>query len=962
MGKDDRDSGAALPGQTLLDSALPRDVLPSDPGSRALRARLANKLFAESRSAPKLGRFEILRMLGKGGLGVVYSARDPELDRIVALKVLHAPGLQSLQRRQLRREAQALARLNHPNVVAVYEVGETEDADPTVFIAMEYVEGETLQDRQDRTDDNDLSDIVEAYRQAGRGLAVAHTRGIVHRDFKPANVLIGTDGRVRVADFGLARGASADMHATPPSKQHRGDQAPTLTGFAGTPQFMAPEQFREEPADTRADQFSFCVAFYQALFGVFPYTVEQLRRAEQEPPPVREAARRGRPELKKTLLRGLELDPDDRFQNIESLLSELDLVPQKKRRRVFMMWGGAAALVSAGALAMSEPEASLCAEPAETIDKTWNEDRRSSVESAFANRDEPFARDVGASLIEGFDRYADDWMDDRRAACSRSSGDAATATGPEDLALSCLDRARANFHASIDFVSRPALEQALVVSSEEILRGLDDPRDCLSPRSGRRAEAVGPSKQGRLDRRLHTAQLLYVSARYNSSAEEAEATVRESRESGSGETEALALLLLARLERAAYRVEAAESRLFAALALAQAQELPEVGAAAWLELTMVAASDRESEKEAKRWLAMAAAAVERAGKTSERRAELEQARGEVLLLGGQLSSAGAAFDLAVVILESDPSAQPDRLASALVRRANVYSADGRPSLASPLYDRALEIRRSRVGAEHPAVAAIEFDLGLDAIESGELRRAEALLEHVLEVESATLGGRSLRHAKTALALSMVAMAEGRVHEALPRAIVADEVLRSVLPVGHTERLSGLLMRATLELASGDYEASLASHSEALEEYERGSPTDAFPLRNNLGWLAEVTGNRSLAEEHSNAALELLPPGDPRRAYPLVTLGAVALDKGRLAVSVELLEEALLVGEPIRADDPALLPETRWRLAVALASLGGDAKRTQQLAEAALNDVAEISQSELATRQLTTVLGRARQSP
>ncbi len=236
-------------------------------------------------AGPAIGRFLVGGVLGQGGMGVVMRARDPELGRDVAIKLLQ-PGQRGLAGLRLGREAQAMAKLSHPNVVNVYDVGEHDGA---MYIAMELVEGSTLRAwRQAAT--RTWREVLAMYVAAGRGLAAAHAAGLVHRDFKPDNVLVGADGRPRVTDFGLV---AADGRAVE-SGDTRGaalDANLTVQGSVlGTPAYMAPEQWRGETVDPRTDQFAFCVALWEALHGERPFegeTTAVVRQAILDGAPVR---------------------------------------------------------------------------------------------------------------------------------------------------------------------------------------------------------------------------------------------------------------------------------------------------------------------------------------------------------------------------------------------------------------------------------------------------------------------------------------------------------------------------------------------------------------------------------------------------------------------------------------------------------------------------------------------------
>ncbi|MCW5809060.1 MAG: serine/threonine protein kinase, partial [Deltaproteobacteria bacterium] len=275
-----------------------------------------------------LGRFNILDILGAGGMGIVLAAYDPHLDRKVAIKILRTRGMSQGRREReaarLLREARALAQLSHPHVVTVYDAGTIDDH---VFIAMEYIAGQTLRSWL-LAAPRSVDEILEVYVKAGRGLAAGHAVGVIHRDFKPDNVLVGHDGRVRVIDFGLAQpprrddadvsaaGAAARAPSTPNDE--------TAGALFGTPTYMAPEQHDRAEIDGRTDQFAFCVALYEALYKRLPFDgatyyelVANVTSGELRPPP--EDA--GVPKRVASVLgRGLARDPARRFPSMDALL------------------------------------------------------------------------------------------------------------------------------------------------------------------------------------------------------------------------------------------------------------------------------------------------------------------------------------------------------------------------------------------------------------------------------------------------------------------------------------------------------------------------------------------------------------------------------------------------------------------------------------------------------------------
>ena len=340
-----------------------------DPSDTPLALRLQKRevlarLFGEAQESTRVGRYALLRRIGAGGMGVVYSAYDDELDRKVALKLVAIDRLGAATVARVRREAQALARLSHPNVVHVYEVGEAEGH---AFVAMEFVAGQTLRAYQEAPE-RSAEELLGVYAQAGRGLAAAHAAGLIHRDFKPDNALLGEDGRVRVVDFGLARlfdhreaeaagvpsetvseghpPAAVDELAQPP------DRLTASGALVGTPAYMSPEQLRGGEADARSDVFSFCAALYEALYGARPFAgadVAALRRAIEGGTIA--APVHGRdlpPQLREALIRGLAADPADRWPDMEALLDALG--ESKPERRWLALVIAAAVLVAAAAL------------------------------------------------------------------------------------------------------------------------------------------------------------------------------------------------------------------------------------------------------------------------------------------------------------------------------------------------------------------------------------------------------------------------------------------------------------------------------------------------------------------------------------------------------------------------------------------------------------------------------------
>ncbi len=313
--------------------------------AQTVLADVKERLFGQgAEDRPTMGRFQVLRRIGSGAMGVVFEGYDPDLDRRVALKMLRPEiaARRALQgRSRMLREAQALARLRHPHVTMVYEVG-TDDASGALFIAMELVEGRTLR-RWLRSRPRSWGEIVRVFLQAGRGLAAAHRGGVVHRDFKPDNLIIDDEGDARVVDFGLARSTGLAELLPTLDDAESGAIAVDLTctgAVIGTPAYMAPEQFGGGRVLPASDQFSFCVTLFEALYGRRPFPgndLPSLQRSLLGGEPV--GPRRGVPRrLYRVLRRGLDIDPRQRYPDMDALLDALQACVGKRRTGRSLAW------------------------------------------------------------------------------------------------------------------------------------------------------------------------------------------------------------------------------------------------------------------------------------------------------------------------------------------------------------------------------------------------------------------------------------------------------------------------------------------------------------------------------------------------------------------------------------------------------------------------------------------------
>ncbi|MFT3696999.1 MAG: serine/threonine-protein kinase [Kofleriaceae bacterium] len=446
---------------------------------------------SEIHHGSKIGRFIVTGELGSGGMGVVYSAHDRELDRRVALKVLRAAAATEEERMRMLREGQAMARVTHPNVITVYEVGVEGNL---VFLAEELLDAGTLGswlDKQQRGE----KDIVDKFIAAGHGLAAAHKAGLVHRDFKPDNVLLGKDGRVRVSDFGLARALGPDEENLPAATRanmaraqmdlSRSPMSPlTRTGAVmGTPMFMAPEQHLGERADERSDQFAFCVALYRALYGDWPFPgktsvalADAVIGGRMQKPPKQIPAR-----LRKILLRGLATKPADRYPNMDALLADLSAAPSRRGRT--MLFAALGLVVIAGGVvggwALKQHEETIAAPPLPKFDPKMTPDKSVEWFSLAVERDQ---LDDAVEKYDMAGALARQNQQEAQASIASSSGALVLALrGRLDLAQAHLKDAEVNKGEDPLAIAYVDLAGASIASARgELDKAIDKAKACAS--------------------------------------------------------------------------------------------------------------------------------------------------------------------------------------------------------------------------------------------------------------------------------------------------------------------------------------------------------------------------------------------------------------------------------------------------------------------------------------------------
>lgn len=375
------------------------------------RDRLRASMFSEQPKPRTMGRFVVRGTLGRGGMGSVLEAFDPTLDRAVALKLLH-PQL-AHERERLLHEARILAKVTHPNVVHVYEAGEV---DGRLFLAMERVRGQTL--RQWQATGPSWRECLDAYVQAGQGLAAAHAVGVVHRDFKPHNCMRDDDGRVRVLDFGLARSTVDDDDGL-------------LVG--GTRSYMAPEQLASTAVDARCDQFAFCVALSEAVHRVHPFAGDAQRDIPAATVPPERVPRW----LDRALQRGMSPDPDARWPDMPQLLAALR--PHRRGRKVAGVLGAMVAVSAATWWSTSEGF-DPCSGAAAHVAQVWNDAQRSAAAAGMRATGLPLAETAWPRVEQLLEGYVEGWEDEHVAVCRATHVLREQSPDLLDRRMACLDQ------------------------------------------------------------------------------------------------------------------------------------------------------------------------------------------------------------------------------------------------------------------------------------------------------------------------------------------------------------------------------------------------------------------------------------------------------------------------------------------------------------------------------------------
>ncbi len=916
-------------GQTPTDA-------PADLEAESWRASVAQRLFGAAPAQIHIGRYRVLERIGGGARGIVWAAIDPELDRKVAIKVLHArEGLQAA-RAELVREAKSLARLSHPNVVPVYDAGEHEGR---VFVTLEHVSGSTLRRWLDAP--HDWREIVAVFVQAGRGLEAAHAAGIVHGDFKPENVLIGDDQRVRVSDFGIARGPG------------EGDE----TAGAGTPAYMAPEQFLGDTLDGRADQFSFCIALHEALYGERPFAgrdraalaANVIAGRRRAPPAGREVPRW----LERVVARGLHVDRRERHPDMTALLRELARERNKRPLWVVAV-ATAGATVAVLATYAGRADASRCRAGEAELDAVWSPERAEEIRSAFAATRLPYADDRAERLVVELDGFAASWREVHGRACDSDEGDT-VALGRRY----CLHTRLLELDALVDVMA--AADPGVVEYATRGGRAPRSPDDCFYAAAPQGERAPDDHAAHELRTSIARARTLGDTGNPNDGLALARQAAEAAQDLGDRSLEAEALVVAAELETALLGVGTdldPSATMHAALLAAEVAHRPDLVAQAAVGGLEVALS-RGDYGRATALEARARAAVAAIGDPPELVGRIELGLGETAWFTEERERSAESLDRAREQFERAGPPSARWLAKSLNMLGEAAFDEGRYVDGRAYYERALQLATDVLGPVHQLVANGNGNLAETYFVMGDFTNAERLFGESLRLRREIFGDTSVWAIHSFAHMGDVAYEQGQPELALERyreGLAERLALRPGLERSTDDAVTVISVYRDLQswsqetwlrngIAASLVDLGLLDEALAQAELTIDAPLPEDRHHPDLCRRIDMRGQVLLALQRPDEALadferalarleEKYPPDTRTIAWPLAGLGRARLAKGDAAGAIAPLERALAILAPTPAAHPRMQAAMRLALARAHRVMGDGAAAMKEAEGAA----------------------------
>jgi tetratricopeptide (TPR) repeat protein len=850
-----------------------------------------------------VGRYLVTGELGEGGMGVVYAAYDPELDRKVALKLLQAEpagGSSAGGQSWLLREAQALARLAHPNVIGVYDVG-TLPGD-RVFVAMELVEGKTLR-RWLEAEHRSWREVQRVMLAAGAGLQAAHAAGLVHRDFKPENVLVGDDGRVRVMDFGLARlagepTASRDSDLQITSRSPLSESLTQEGAMPGTPAYMAPEIYRGSGpgAGARTDQFAFGVTLYEALFGARPFGKRELASAEP-PAPKQPPPGNGVPaQLARVTMRAIAIDPDARYASMQDLLDELAVDPGAFKRRAAV--GIAAVLVlggvAAGAVVLARPSAAC--DVSGRMTGVWDGGVRATIADAFTKSKVPYRDAVLGSLARTIDSYVTEW-----SAAAVENCEAKQSKETRQLRDDCLDQRLAELRAFTQLISKP--DDKMIETSANAALSLEPIKRCANVETLRAATPLTAETRPRVQpalAKLAEAKAGLIAGNLGRTINAGSEAAKLAKEIGYEPLEAEARFFVgAAMIQVGNPIDATTELSESAWAGLRSHR-DDVVALAALHVALAASEGLNKDGEAQIWIALGRAAAERAGIDPHLELKLLETEGIVAGNRGDLVAARAAHEKALALAielygkDSMLVARDHQLLAATTARASDYIA------ARPNYERAHDLVLKYLGPDHPDTALMLSGMGSCYHYTGEIEKAYAAFEGALAIRERVFGKTSPVLITTLNNYAELLQGQADYPKALAMIERAQEITNATVGKAHPYYVAISSTRGDILLAMGKVADARSVLDDALAMAEKFHSPYLPEAQSSRSKLAITEQQWDLAQglaEKAIVGLEAKAGKDANDLWkPLTNLALAKIATKHRDEAKELLQRAIMIAE------------------------------------------------------------------
>jgi len=805
-------------------------------------------------SGPFAGRYEIQECVGFGAGGTVYAAYDPELERVVALKVLRgstevAEDGSTRPDTKWTREAKTTAKVVHPNVVAVHDVGVANDH---VFIATEFVAGGSLEEWV-REREHDWQEVLDVFVPCAEGLVAIHACGLVHRDFKPHNVLLGRDGRPRVTDFGLARlvpdAADFEDH---PTVEHVlasveiGETIATRTRtgmLVGTPAYMSPEQWRGRPADARSDQFSYCVAMYEALWGHRPFggkssleLSERVCEGRMLPLPPGSKVPRW---LERVVLRGLSVDPGQRFPSMRALLDAIEDGPRRagRRRMAAVLTAGFVGVAGMGYALASIPD-EACTRDDGRFAGVWDESTRKEIAALWPDAE------FGEVVTGHLDALVERWHKANAELCHSAEVEGRLSERQHELRVSCLDRRVAEVQAVADVLRRTAAQRAL-----NVVGTIGSPELCGDAEELARIEPAWTDSESRvlaaqMAGELARVESLRAAGEFEAALELGQSLVDQANEDGDPALRAEALSELGMTLSATRRGHDAVKVLRDAVWAAEASGHVRQAVNAWIELVEVMAGITEDYEEAERALERADAAAHRLG-DPEQLVHVESARGLLLSQQGEYEDALRTHLKAIDEAERVYGERDPQIARMHMNAAAVLSHLGDVPKALEHANIGVEIFETEVSPVHPELVEFLNTVGALQLQMRDVLAARETYARALKIAETGLDPGDRYFATLYSNVAHADISEGKPEAAIGQYEKALEIYREAHGENHPDIALTLHNLAGAIDDSGDKQRAIEIYRDALRiriETLGAEHPGTAATQHNLGLLLFSTGN------------------------------------------------------------------------------------------------------------------------